>query len=217
MKSNQIVVALDGMGREEALTLAWTLASSVWGFKVNDLLLTYGLDIIRDLKCLGRNVFADPKLHDIPQTVANCVTRIADAGADLITVHASGGKDMIQAAVEAATDAKIIAVTALTSMDEPTIQEVYCRSVEETVWDLSHLAVEAGVHGIVCASGEVAMLKHLNVIKVIPGIRTVPTPDDQRRTGVGQGGDLFVVGRPITQAKDPIQALNQLLTGDILH
>lgn len=210
MKSEQIIVALDGMEREDAITLAWTLASSVWGFKVNDLLLTCGLDIIRDLKYMGR-VFADPKLYDIPQTVANSVSRLAGAGADLITVHASGGKTMMEAALDQCSNAKILAVTALTSLEDADVQPVYHRNVAETVWDLAHLAYDTQVHGIICASHEVLALKHLNFMKVVPGIRIGDTTDDQRRTGIGIGADLVVIGRPITQAEDPLEALKTIV------
>lgn len=211
MKPNQIIVALDGMDREEALMLAWTLSSTVWGFKVNDLLLSHGLDIIRELKCLGR-VFADPKLYDIPKTVGNGVRRLAHAGADLITVHASGGKRMMRAAVENAGESKILGVTALTSMDDSEVQATYHRTVDETVWDLAHLAHESGAHGVVCSSREVKMLSHLNFIKVVPGIRLKSVDgDDQRRVGDGAGADLFVIGRPIVEASDPIKAVHDIV------
>jgi len=213
MQSNQIIVALDGMDREEALMLAWTLSSTVWGFKVNDLLLSCGIEIITELKCLGK-VFADPKLFDIPKTVGNSVRRLAHAGADLITVHASGGKRMMKAAVENCGESKILAVTALTSMDEAEVHEIYHRPVEETVWDLAHLAYEAGTHGIVCSSREVNLLKHLNFIKVVPGIRVKNVEgDDQKRVGDGGGGDLFVVGRPISESADPIKAIESIIKG----
>jgi orotidine-5'-phosphate decarboxylase len=202
------------MEREQALMLAWNLSPYVWGFKVNDLLVSYGLDIVRDLKFLGK-VFADPKLYDIPKTVANGVYKLAEAGADLITVHVSGGRQMIKAAMDNAGDAKIIGVTALTSLDDPQIQEVYHRTAEETVWDLAHLAYDCKLDGIVCSSREVEMLKHLNFIKVVPGIRLGRIEgDDQKRTGNGAGADYFVIGRPITEAMDPIEALNQLVRGE---
>jgi orotidine-5'-phosphate decarboxylase len=210
MKANQIIVALDGMDRKQALTTAWHLSSMVWGFKINDLLLEHGLDLVRDLKCLGR-VFADVKLYDIPQTVTNSVTRLARAGADFITVHASGGKDMIHAAVESCESSRILAVTALTSMNDAASQEVYHRSIDETVWDLAHLSMEAGAYGIVCASSEVTMLSHLPIAKVVPGIRLEASDDDQVRIGTGKGADYIVVGRPITMSSDPVKALEEII------
>lgn len=209
MNLNQIIVALDGMTREQALTTAWTLSSHVWGFKVNDLLLTYGVNIIEDLKCLG-NVFADPKFYDIPNTVANGVSRLAEAGADLITVHASAGKESMQAALDSAGNAKILAVTVLTSMTESQVREVYCRSIDETVWDLAYLAKEVGIHGIVCSSQELELIRHLDMLKVVPGIR-LDGQDDHCRIGDGAGADLFVIGRPITKASDPVAALKKFV------
>lgn len=213
MKNEQIIVALDGLDRDEALMLAWTLSSSVWGFKINDLLLSYGLSIIHDLKCLGK-VFVDPKLYDIPRTVANSVLRLASAGADLITVHASGGKKMMEAALDNAGDSKILAVTMLTSFEDSDVQSIYHRPIDEIVWDLAHLAYESKVHGIVCSSHEVKMLQHLNLMKVVPGIRLEQVPkDDQKRVGDGSSADLFVIGRPIIEADDPVEALNKIVRG----
>lgn len=213
MEAKQIIVALDGMERDEALVTAWTLSSLVWGFKVNDLLLAYGLNIIRDLKCLGK-VFADPKLYDIPKTVENSVCRLSEAGADFITVHASGGKKMIQAALDASTESKIIAVTALTSFNDADTQEIYGRSTDETVWDLAHMAVDAGAHGIVCSAKEIPLLTHLNTIKIVPGVRAEPVNgDDQSRTGMPVNADFIVVGRPITSSQNPIRAVERLLKG----
>jgi orotidine-5'-phosphate decarboxylase len=213
MKPEQIIVALDGLDREEAILLAWTLSSSVWGFKVNDLLLSYGLDIIRDLKCLGK-VFVDPKLYDIPKTVANSVFCLSEAGADLITVHASGGKEMMKTAVENAGKAKILAVTMLTSLEDSDVQDIYHRPIDEIVWDLAHLAYDSNVHGIVCSSLEVKMLNHLNFMKVVPGIRLGAIDnDDQKRVGNGDGADLFVIGRAITESPDPLEALHKIIRG----
>ena len=213
MNADQIVVSLDGMDREEALMLAWTLSNIVWGFKVNDLILAYGVEIVKELKCLGK-VFADPKLHDIPKTVSNGVRRLSHAGADLITVHASGGGRMIREAVAAAGDAKIIAVTALTSLEDGEVQDVYHRNVEETVWDLAHIAKDSGAHGIVCSSREVQLLKHLDFIKVVPGIRLRGMDgNDQRRTGDGHGADLFVIGRPICESSDPLKTIESIVKG----
>lgn len=200
----QIIVALDGMKREDALSMAWTLSSHVWGFKVNDLLFEHGLEIVNDLKCLGK-VFVDPKLYDTPSTVANSVMRLSIA--DFITVHASGGKDMLRAALENAGDAQILAVTALTSMNDATTQQIYGKPAAETVWDLAHLAKDVGVPGIVCSSHEVNMLKHLDLVKVVPGIRFEETGE---RTGTGINADFIVVGRVVTKASDPIKVIRRL-------
>ena len=96
----RVIVALDGMSESDAMALAERLSGSVWGFKVNDLLLHCGVPIVEKLKAYG-GVFADPKLHDIPNTVKNGVSRLVSAGADILTIHASGGTAMIQAAMAA--------------------------------------------------------------------------------------------------------------------
>ncbi len=217
---SRIIVALDGMTREKALELARTLTGSVWGFKVNDLLLDCGLQIIRDLKQYGK-VFADPKLHDIPNTVANGVAKLEQAGADLITVHASGGRRMLEEAVKGVTRAKVLAVTMLTSLDANDTEELYGRSPEKGVVDFATLASTVGVHGIVCSPLELTALSGLPLLKslskVVPGIRPSSSPgtDDQRRTlsaaeAIRLGADLLVIGRPITQAQDPLSAIESL-------
>lgn len=208
MDTKKIIVALDGMDRDQALMLAWTLSGRVWGFKVNDLLLEYGTEIVRAIRCLGK-VFADPKLYDIENTVVNSVLRLSQAGADMITVHASGGEKVIRAAANAAGNSKILAVTALTSFTNQDCQRVYGKPVNEVVWDLAHLACESGAHGIVCSPKEVDMFKHLNLIKVTPGIRSAPE-GDQCRVQATSNADYWVIGRPITAANDPMAALDEL-------
>lgn len=211
MDGKKIIVALDGMNKEDALSLAWLLSGKVWGFKVNDLIIRYGLDIIKSLKSLG-NVFADPKLHDTPQTVANSVSHLS--AADLITVHASAGPQVLKAALDNCRNSKIIAVTALTSMKTADCQAVYGRQPEETVWDLAHLAADVGCHGLVCSALDVSTLNHLNLLKVVPGIRPLGKlpNDDQERIAPGcQQADFLVIGRPITRVADPLQSLDFII------
>lgn len=222
--ASRVIVPLDGISEAEALELAQRLEGHVWGFKVNDLLMQSGLRIITALKAHG-HVFADPKLHDIPNTVANGVRRLADVGADLITIHASGGSAMVAAARAASADAKILAVTVLTSMTDADAQAVYTDSAADAVTRLASLAVEAGAHGVVSSPLELPQLAAdpttAAALKVTPGVRPsgYGVADDQRRTrtpaeAVEAGADLLVIGRPITGAADPVQAavdINQSL------
>lgn len=218
--NNRIIIPLDGMDKNSALELANTLKDLVWGFKVNDLLVQEGLSIISELKHFGL-VFADAKLHDIPNTVANGVRALDAAGADLITVHASGGHNMLQAAAQAATHAKILAVTVLTSIADVDCEYVFGRTASQTVQLLATLAARAGVPGIVCSPKELEMLNTDDstkaLFKVIPGIR--PTwhgkSDDQQRTAtpaeaIKNGADLLVIGRPITHAENPREAAERI-------
>jgi orotidine-5'-phosphate decarboxylase len=216
----RIILPLDGIPQGEALALAKMLSGRVWGFKVNDLLIECGVSIIRELKAYGR-VFADAKIHDIPNTVANSVGRLAESGADLITIHASGGEEMMTAAVDACRGAKILAVTVLTSLTEARCREVYHHSPQETVLSLATLAARAKVHGVVCSPLELPTLQaHLpHLIKVTPGIRPAwhGEADDQSRTAtpqtaVANGATYLVIGRPITRAPSPLEAVDRICT-----
>jgi orotidine-5'-phosphate decarboxylase len=217
-----IAVALDGMSEGAAIALARQLGDAVWGFKVNDLLLRAGTALIPRLRHYG-HVFCDPKLHDIPHTVAHDVRALVTAGADLITVHCSGGHAMLQAALEAAEGhARIIGVTVLTSLDAGQVAAVYDASTEETVGRLARLALHAGLDGLVCSPQELPLLTQVDadgrLLRVTPGIRPADyaLPDDQRRittpaAALDGGSDLLVIGRPITGADDPVAACAALI------
>ena len=211
MLSNKIIVALDGITTEKLLEIANSLKEYVWGFKVNDILYE-NLSIIDQLKKLGR-VFVDVKLHDIPNTVSNTVRRLSLKGVDMITVHASGGIDMMKAAKEKAGDSKIIAVTVLTSLRSLNAEKKVLRLAEE--------ALEAGVDGIVCSSHELQVISKIpemkSKLKIVPAIRPswYAEADDQIRTTtpkevISAGADYLVIGRPITQSENPLEAVKRL-------
>ena len=219
-KKIPIIIPLDGLSRELALATAKELSGKVWGFKVEDLLIGCGVSIISELKQFG-NVFADPKLHTIPNTVANSVIRLERAGADFITVHASGGIEMMRAAVDTANKSKILAVTIITSLSEDETRLIYGNSVRETVIQFARNAGLGGVYGIVCSPQE---LKSLNeypefqtLVKVTPGIRPIwyQSDDDQKRTmtpkdAIKFGADFLVIGRPILQFGNLLVAVKKI-------
>ena len=218
---DKIAVALDGMTEAEALQMAETLQGAVWGFKVNDLLIDCGVSIVSKLKHYGR-VFADPKLYDIPNTVGNSVAKLAKAGADLITVHASGGREMMEAAVKHASSSKILAVTILTSFTSEGAEEVYGKRSDVGVLHLAGLASRAGVFGIVSSPLELKLFKERedlkNLFKVTPGIRPAfhAKADDQNRVqtpkvAIQDGASLLVIGRPITEHASPKDAVAAIL------
>lgn len=193
---NKVIVALDGISEKEALRIAKLLKGKVWGFKVNDLLFA-NPGIIGKLKKFGK-VFADAKLYDIPNTVANGIRRLSAAGADMITVHASGGIEMMRAAKKNAGRSKILAVTVLTSFQGNQKKEVL-RMVKE--------AAVAGVDGVVCSGHELKYLAKFSLLKIVPGIRPkgYNRKDDQKRTvtpeeAIKFGADYLVIGRPITNS-----------------
>src|SRR3989344_4596015 len=141
----KIIVALDGISKKEALTIAKKLKGLVWGFKLNDLLFD-STPIIKKFKKYGK-VVADAKLHDIPNTVANSVVRLSAAGADMITLHSIGGFKMMKVAKKFAGKSKIIAVTVLTS---------HGGNAKQDVVSLAKDAQRAGIDGIVCSAYEVS-------------------------------------------------------------
>jgi orotidine-5'-phosphate decarboxylase len=220
MTENSIIVALDALTEEQALELARALSGAVWGFKVNDLLLHCGVRIVSKLKEFG-NVFADPKLHDIPNTVANSIRHLDDAGADLITVHASGGRMMVEAAVKSVRNARVLAVTLLTSLSSEDSRQIYCKSPSDTVLLFASVARQAGAHGIVCSPEELTLLTEIpeysGLVKVTPGIRPEwhRKNDDQKRImtpreAVRLGSSYIVVGRPIIEHPNPVQAVRMI-------
>ncbi len=205
---NEIIVALDRLNIHNAIELAQALSGKVWGFKVNDLLIEHGTSIINQLKRYG-GVFADPKLHDIPNTVMNSVDRISLAGADMITVHVSGGRQMLDAAMKSARKSKIIGVTMLTSLNPGYIRDIYRGYPLER---LSDLVVDSKIHGVVCAAQELPFWSLIDLIKVVPSVRPFGPlmGDDQFRSCETVETEYIVIGRPITQAKDPLEALQKI-------
>lgn len=218
MAESRIIIPLDGKTEEDALELAEKLKGHVWGFKVNDLLLDCGADIIRELMQYG-NVMADPKLYDIPNTVANSAKKIASTGANLCTVHASGGIAMMKAARDSAgaLGTSILGVTILTSFDEENAHLIYGAPIKAKVLEMARMARSARVSGIVCSPLELAFLKDQpgidGLIKVVPGIRPDwhQKDDDQKRKAtpadaIRDSARFLVIGRPITGADDPVEA-----------
>ena len=208
---NKIIVALDGISEKEALRTARILKGYVWGFKINDLLFE-NEKIISKLKKFG-NVFADAKLHDIPNTVANSVRRLSRAGADMITVHASGGVEMMKVAKKSAGQSKILAVTVLTSRETNSRKTV----------KLAHEAIKANADGIVCSGRDLLAIRKIPrskfLLKIVPGVRPswYKKKDDQKRIitpekALESGADYLVIGRPILNAKDPIKAIMDIQT-----
>ncbi|MCP4702417.1 MAG: orotidine-5'-phosphate decarboxylase [Gammaproteobacteria bacterium] len=219
--ATHVAVALDAMTADQACSLAESLAGRVWGFKVNDLLLEEGARIIGKLSRFG-NVFADAKLYDIPNTVKNGVRKLSEAGAAIITVHASGGSRMISAAAEAAgTQCSVAAVTVLTSFSTEEFCSVYGDTPENYVPKLASQAVRAGAGAVVCSPLEAAKLAALpacvQTTLVTPGIRPAwyGTADDQTRVAtpnaaLNSGSALLVIGRPITAAMSPVEAVERI-------
>jgi len=219
---NPILVALDGFtDREKLLAIAEQLGPHVGGFKVNDALDVHGVSIITELYQYTDWVMADPKLYDIPNTMANRTRPYVNAGARMLTVHASSTIDGMHAAVKVGRSQKlqtlILAVTVLTSMSEEEAHLMFGNPSKAEVLQLARNAKLAEVDGIVCSPLEIPLLKKRfeleGLLYVIPGIRPAwyQKVDDQNRTmtpGEARkaGANYIVVGRPILEDPDPVAA-----------
>ncbi|RMF17705.1 MAG: orotidine-5'-phosphate decarboxylase [Candidatus Dadabacteria bacterium] len=188
------------------------------------LFVRQGPQLVRDLRERGLRVFLDLKLHDIPNTVAHAVAAAADTGADLLTVHALGGRAMLEAAADARDrsggDLRLLAVTVLTAHDDAAWAELGMGdSIDRSVERLAELARFSGIDGLVCSPLEVARLRqqHPDALLVTPGVRLQgQAAGDQRRVAtpggtLAAGADLLVVGRALTAAENPAQAWRDLV------
>ena len=213
MKS-PIYVAIDTADPDRAKTIAGRVRNHVGGIKLGlEYFSANGPAGVRDMAALGLPVFLDLKLHDIPNTVAKAVHALRPLEPAILTVHASGGRAMMEDAKAAAPSAtRVVAVTVLTSLDEEDLAATgIAGGPREQALRLVALAREAGLDGVVCSGAEVAAAKKLwpDGFFVVPGVRPAGgAKGDQKRVvtprqALDAGASILVVGRPITQAEDP--------------
>jgi orotidine-5'-phosphate decarboxylase len=225
------IVALDVPTAADALRMARALGSRCRFYKVGSELFTAaGPSVVRALREeVGADVFLDLKFHDIPTTVAGAVRGAARLGARLLTVHATGGSPMLEAARRAASDEAgegcgVLAVTVLTSLDSAVVAAAWGRGdgieVEREVLRLAGLAADAGLHGIVCGGSEVAAVRARfgdRLAPLVPGIRLPGgAPHDQHRVMTPSaaqeaGARYLILGRAVTAAEDPPAAMERVL------
>jgi orotidine-5'-phosphate decarboxylase len=218
-----VCIALDVSSLDEAKRLVDGLAGLVPVFKVGLQLFTaVGPAAVEAVHAAGREVFLDLKIGDIPQTAIGAVRSASGLGVRFLTIHSSGGREMVRAAIEAADGGRpnILVVTALTSLNDNSVREIGVgRSVSDQVDAMASLAAEEGAPGIVLGAGEVARVRsaHPGLFLLVPGIRPAGADlGDQKRVGtpaavVADGADLMVLGRAVTQAPDPTLALEAVL------
>jgi len=221
----RIIVALDFPDAKGALELAARLDPALCRLKVGSELYTAaGPELVRQLVARRFSVFLDLKFHDIPNTVANACRAAAGLGVWMMNVHAAGGRRMMAAAREAlaheARAPRLIAVTVLTSLDAAELHEVgLAGTALEAATRLARLAQSSGLGGVVCSAHEAAALRRecgRDFLLVTPGIRPAQAGhDDQQRVmtpraALDHGADYLVIGRPITQAADPLAALHEI-------
>jgi orotidine-5'-phosphate decarboxylase len=231
--TNQIIIALDTHDENELISILEKIETKSCFVKVG-MELFYGLGpgIIHKIKAKGFKVFLDLKVHDIPNTTRAALKALTQLEVDMITVHASGGKEMMKAAHQGIKDAisedsnlkrpLLIAVTQLTSTDQKTLNDELgiTNSMEQSVLNLAKIAHQSGPDGVVCSPLEVIKVKtdiDKSFICVTPGIRPNGVNfHDQKRTAtpaeaIKNGADYLVIGRAITQAKDPQIAIEKII------
>jgi orotidine-5'-phosphate decarboxylase len=226
--NRKVIIALDVSSREEALHLVKHLHDLAGMFKVgSQLFMAAGAPIVREIIDTGGQVFLDLKFHDIPNTVRHAAVEAAKLGISMMTIHASGGRPMMEAVAKDLGDKfgerkpTVVAVTILTSLDTKALFEMgWEMPMDEQVQRLALLAQECGIDGVVCSPREIQVVRKVVEPKfkiVTPGIRLPDQSlDDQQRIAspreaLSSGADYIVVGRPVTQAADSRSALERLL------
>jgi len=221
--ADKIIVALDVPTRKEALKLVEKLRDQISFFKIGLQLYTEeGPGIVRAVSETGSKVWLDLKLHDIPNTVAKAVESASRLGVQMLTIHLSGGCEMVRAATAARiSNMLLLGVTVLTSATEETLREIGIQGkIDDQVLRLAKLGIEAGIDGVVASPHEIKSLRREfgNKMRIIvPGVRpSWSEPGDQRRTmtpceALEAGADYLVIGRPIVAHPNPNEAVAKVL------
>lgn len=215
MYNSKIMIALDFSNKQQTLDFLSKFGQEKLFVKIGmELFYKEGPEIIETIKAMGHNIFLDLKFYDIPNTVAKAIHSLGSLGVDMLTIHTSGGPEMLKQASLAAKeyDLKLLGVTVLTSQDISELPKTDY-SLDEVISDLATKADNAGLYGVICSAIDIPNLKNLNTnLKYItPGIRLADDDvNDQKRvmtpnSAIANGADFIVVGRSITASGDPVQ------------
>ena len=219
MNDKKIIVALDSNNFHTLKNIVDEIKNHVFAFKIGyEFFLNFGLDGYKFIQNKNVNIFLDLKLHDIPNTIKNSIETIANLNPYFTTIHISGGDKMQQMANLSKKNVKLLGVTILTSLDNEQTEKYYnSKNINDLICKFVKFAIENKLDGIVCSPHEIKLVKKLssdNFIIVTPGIRPInySNDDDQKRfmtpnQAVNLGADYLVLGRPITQASDPLSEL----------
>ena len=214
-----IIVAIDEIDFKKSSNIIDNLDSEKCMIKIGSVAFnSIGHEIISHASKKGFEIFLDLKLHDIPNTVKKSIEGLVSYPIKMLTIHISGGKEMMTAAMEAVagTGIKIFGVTALTSLSDDDTIEIFQRTTSEHVDAMLDLAQSAGIDGIVCSPHELEIVsKRESLLSITPGIRTQDSNDDQKRIMTPReaaelGADYIVIGRPITLSNDIGKSLNEI-------
>lgn len=221
-----VIIACDFSSKEELYAFLGKLGDKKPFLKIGmELFYKEGPELVRELKSAGARIFLDLKLHDIPNTVYKAMKNLASLGADIVNIHAAGGKEMMRYALKGLEEGAkgnrplLIAVTQLTSISPEILKGelLIDKPLNETVRAYTENAKAAGLDGVVCSPLEAPIIKELGMISVTPGIRLESdSKDDQKRIATPEaakelGSTYIVVGRPITGAADPLAAYERCL------
>ena len=214
-----IIVAIDEIDFNRASDILDKLDSKKCMVKIGSVSFnSIGREIISYASIKGFDIFLDLKLHDIPNTVQKSIEGLVSLPIKMLTIHTSGGKDMMRAAMEAVSgnDIKIFGVTVLTSLSNDDTNEIFKRTTSEQVNAMLDMAESAGIDGVVCSPHELELVsKRESLLSITPGIRLQNSKDDQKRVmtpkeAIDLGADYLVIGRPITSATNIKQSLNDI-------
>ena len=218
MTDPRIIVAIDTYDLQEANVILDQLDPDLCKIKIGSVVFnSLGKSFLKEVSSRGFKIFLDLKLHDIPNTVHEAILGFHDCSIDMLTVHLSGGEEMLRRAKLAGTsiNAKVIGVSILTSLEESDTIALFGNKLDHQIRNLFEIAVKANLDGVVCSPHELEMsntILNSDSIKITPGIRDIKVEDDQARTmsakeAIEKGATFLVIGRPITQAQDISTAL----------
>jgi orotidine-5'-phosphate decarboxylase len=222
--ADKIIVALDLASKTDALDLVRRLREQISFFKIGlELYTASGFEIVREVLGCGVKVFLDLKLHDIPNTVGRAVEAAARLGVHMLTIHLSGGSEMIRAAVTARNNGVLVlGVTVLTSADEQMLRQTgVAESIDSQVLRLARLGVANGIDGVISSPRDIVAIRAEfgDRLKIVtPGVRPAwSQAGDQKRTGtprqaIEAGADYVVIGRPITSHSNPSEAVRLIIS-----
>ena len=214
-----IIVAIDETTFERASEVIEHLDSKKCMVKIGSVAFNaMGHKIISFASEKGFEIFLDLKLHDIPNTVKKSIQGLISLPINMLTIHTSGGKDMMLAAMEAVSGSqiKVFGVTALTSLNNDDTKHIFQRTPSEQVNAMLDLAESAGIDGVVCSPHELKLVKKRStLLSITPGIRLQDSNDDQKRVmtpkeAIDLGADYLVIGRPITESDDISESLDEI-------
>ena len=217
--SKTIIVAVDETHLENFQNVVDSLDSDLCMIKIGSVSFNaLGHQAISYASNKGFKIFLDLKFHDIPNTVKKSIKGLVSLPIDMMTIHTSGGLEMMKAAKNAVdgTDIKIFGVTALTSLSDEDTSLIFKRTAAEQVNTMLDLAEQAGIDGVVCSPHELSLVtKRESLLSITPGIRLKDSNDDQNRVmtpkdALKQGANFLVIGRPITEAKNIKEALLEI-------